>query len=196
NVRRKTKKGWKTYVSKNGADHQKLEGQMVVSGEKFDLGGGVTAKAPGNSGDAKNDIRCRCFLEYELMTEEEFLQRGGKLPKKSVDKPGESGIIKENGVVEIHPDKINKFLLKPGAKHSKEFFDVGYTENDFEHLFNDIVAGYDKKKMVDIRKNMDGTEDFSIFMDLGTQNKKRFRTVWRKDSPDSKPRLITSHRED
>lgn len=196
NVRRKTKKGWKTYVSKNGADHQKLEGQMVVSGEKFDLGGGVTAKAPGNSGDAKNDIRCRCFLEYELMTVEEFLQRGGKLPKKLVDKPGKSGIIKENGVVEIHPDKINKFLLKPGAKHSKEFFDVGYTENDFEHLFNDIVAGYDKKKMVDIRKNMDGTEDFSIFMDLGTQNKKRFRTVWRKDSPDSKPRLITSHRED
>lgn len=95
--RYKTKKGWKTTVSRNGANHQKMEGQMVVAGELFDLGGGVTAKAPGNSGDAKNDIRCRCFLEYELMTEEEFLKKGGKLPekyKRAFTNGGDSGIIK------------------------------------------------------------------------------------------------------
>lgn len=91
--RYKTKKGWKTTISKNGANHQKMEGQIVVSGEKFDLGGGVMAAAPGNSGDAKNDIRCRCFLEYELMSEEEFLQKGGKLPEKWFTNDHDNGII-------------------------------------------------------------------------------------------------------
>ena len=113
-----------------------------------------------------------------------------------VDKFGGSGIIKVDEKIDIHPDKINKFLLKPGAKHSKEFFDVGYSEDDYEHLFNDILSSYDESKAVDIRKKDNGIEDFSIFMDLGTDVKKRFRTVWRKDTPDSKPRLITSHRED
>lgn len=114
----------------------------------------------------------------------------------SVDKSGGSGIIKVDEKIDIHPDKINKFLLKPGAKHSKEFFDVGYSEDDYERLFNDILSSYDESKAVDIRKKDNGIEDFSIFMDLGTDVKKRFRTVWRKDTPDSKPRLITSHRED
>ena len=135
NVRRKTKKGWKTYVSKNGADHQKLEGQMVVSGEKFDLGGGVTAKAPGNSGDAKNDIRCRCFLEYELMTEEEFLQRGGKFPKKAVDKPGESGII-----------KTNKQFGKKVGKHAPDWGLDASSSNDrekMEQIIDDIYLNHD-----------------------------------------------------
>ena len=35
---------------------------------------------------------------------------------------GESGIIKTDERFIIHPDKINKFLLLPGAKHSKDFF--------------------------------------------------------------------------
>ncbi len=195
NQRRKTKKGWKTTKSRSGANHQKMEGKIVLVDEEFDLGGGVKAKAPGQSGDAANDVNCRCFLEYDIMTEEEFVQKGGKLPEKAFTKQEDSGIIKTNSDLEIHPDKINEFLLKPGAKHSREFFDVGYSEGDYERLFDDIVAEFDKRKAVDIRKNTDGTEDFSIFMDLGVKSKKRFRTVWRIDSPNSKPRLITSHRE-
>ena len=76
--RRKTKRGWKTYWSKNGANHMKMEGKTVKAGDKFDLGGGVKAKAPSMSGDAKNDVNCRCFLEYNLMTEEEFAKATGK----------------------------------------------------------------------------------------------------------------------
>ena len=138
NVRRKTKKGWKTYVSKNGANHQKLEGQMVVSGEKFDLGGGVTAKSPGNSGDAKNDIRCRCFLEYELMTVEEFLQRGGKLPKKAVDKPGESGIIKANRIVMGHdstPKKSEPNSVIDHVTNGKVDTRTFYNQNGMKHKY-------------------------------------------------------------
>ena len=34
--RRKTKKGWKTSYSKNGANHMKMEGVTVAVGEQFD----------------------------------------------------------------------------------------------------------------------------------------------------------------
>lgn len=76
--RRKTKKGWKTTFSKNGANHMKMEGVTVKVGDMFDLGGGVKAKAPSKSGVAAHDCNCRCFLEYNLMTAEEFAQATGK----------------------------------------------------------------------------------------------------------------------
>ena len=76
--RRKTKKGWKTTLSKNGANHMKMEGVTVKAGELFDLGGGVKAKAPSKSGVAAHDCNCRCFLEYNLMTLAEFKKATGK----------------------------------------------------------------------------------------------------------------------
>lgn len=78
NVRVKTKKGWKTYKSHTNANHKKMEGQLIESGGYFDLGNGIKAKSPGESGDASNDCNCRCFVEYEMMTVEEFEERGGK----------------------------------------------------------------------------------------------------------------------
>ena len=77
-VRRKTKKGWKTTLSRNGANHIKMEGQTVKVGDFFDLGNGVKAKAPGKSGVAAHDCNCRCFLEYNLMTVDEFAKATGK----------------------------------------------------------------------------------------------------------------------
>lgn len=106
-------------------------------------------------------------------------------------------IIEENRKKVVIPDpKIDSFFLKPGAKHAKEFFDVGYTEQSGRRLRNDILAQYDEKKAVDKRVLTDGAERFSIFMELGTgQRRKTFRTVWQKDSADVRPRLITGHRE-
>lgn len=77
-IRRKTKKGWKTSFSKSGANHMKMEGVTVKAGELFDLGNGVKAKAPSKSGVAAHDCNCRCFLEYNLMTAEEFAKATGK----------------------------------------------------------------------------------------------------------------------
>ena len=106
-------------------------------------------------------------------------------------------IIEENRKKVVIPDpKIDSFFLKPGAKHAKEFFDVGYTEQSGKRLRNDILAQYDENKAVDKRVLTDGAERFSIFMELGTgQRRKTFRTVWQKDSADALPRLITGHRE-
>lgn len=82
NQRRKTKHGWKIVKGKGSANHQQMEGVTIKVGELFDLGNGIKTKAPGQSGDAANDCRCRCFLEYNLMTVEEFAKATGK----SVDK--------------------------------------------------------------------------------------------------------------
>jgi len=68
-----TSKGWKTKKNKNSkANHQKMEGVTIKVGDKFDLGNGVFADCPGNSGDAANDCGCRCFITYKLMTYEEY----------------------------------------------------------------------------------------------------------------------------
>lgn len=113
----------------------------------------------------------------------------------SVDKLLKSGII-NNNKCDVAPDKINKFFLKPGAKHSQEFFDVGYTQDDFERLDKDLKDCFDYAKAVDKTISDNGAERFSIFTELGIDEKKRFRTVWQRDTPDSTPRIITAHRED
>lgn len=82
NQRVHTSKGWKTYKKRKStrsvlADHQKMEGVTIKVGDKYDLGFGIYTACPGNSGNAANDCRCRCFLEYSLMTPEEFNQKKG-----------------------------------------------------------------------------------------------------------------------
>ena len=66
-----TKTGWKTKRS-GKADHTKMEGVTIMVGDKFKLEPNVYAPCPGMSGTARNDCRCRCFLEYDLMTLEEW----------------------------------------------------------------------------------------------------------------------------
>lgn len=74
---RKTKSGWKRSVG-GTANHVKMEGVTVLADELFDLGGNVKAMAPGQSGDASNDINCRCIVEYNLMSDEEYFAATGK----------------------------------------------------------------------------------------------------------------------
>jgi len=49
------------------ANHRVLQGQKRALDAQFDLGNGVSAMTPGNSGTAHNDIRCRCFARYEVV---------------------------------------------------------------------------------------------------------------------------------
>lgn len=48
------------------ANHRKMDGQMVDANELFELGRGVKAKTPGQSGVAAHDINCRCFVTYTV----------------------------------------------------------------------------------------------------------------------------------
>ena len=110
------------------------------------------------------------------------------------ENPAKIGL--DNDRYTIAEPKISKFLLKPSAKHSAEFFSAGYTEQDGALLNADIYQQFDDSLKTDIRIAEDGTESFSIFMELGTTDKKTFRTVWQRDPGSEKPRLITAHRED
>lgn len=76
-VRPQVKRG-KKIVMRGNANHVAMDGQVRLTDELFDLGNGVTAKAPGQSGDAGNDINCRCYASYELMTDEEYFKKTGK----------------------------------------------------------------------------------------------------------------------
>ena len=102
----------------------------------------------------------------------------------------------DNDRYTIAEPKISQYLLKPDAKHAAEFFDAGYSETDTERLNLDIYQQFDESLKEDIRILDDGTEAFSIFMELGTTDKKMFRTVWQREPGSEKPRFITAHREE
>ena len=86
--------------------------------------------------------------------------------------------------------KIKEFLLKPGALHAQEFFDVGYTVDDVERLNRDIDRHFDIGFTFDKVSFPDGRENFSIFMNLGVTKQRRFRTVWQKDTPEKSRVLL------
>ena len=115
--RYRTKSGWKTSISRNGANHQKMEGVIIQVGDKFQLEPNVYAECPSTSGTARNDCRCRCFLEYTLMSVEKFEELTGK----SVDKSGGSGIIKENIVIgrSVGAAGKNYPVKLPDGNHAK-----------------------------------------------------------------------------
>lgn len=115
--RYRTKSGWKTSISRNGANHQKMEGVIIQVGDKFQLEPNVYAECPSTSGTARNDCRCRCFLEYTLMSVEEF----EKLTGKSVDISSRSGIIKTDEVMgrSVGASAKNYPVRLPNGNHAK-----------------------------------------------------------------------------
>lgn len=100
-----------------------------------------------------------------------------------------------NAPCETTPKKISEYFLNPAQKHSQEFFDVGYTKEDSLKLRYDIAKQFDVSKAVNREVMDNGVVRFNIYMNLGTQKKKRFRTCWRMDTESSIPRIITAFRE-
>ncbi|MBO5969500.1 MAG: minor capsid protein [Clostridia bacterium] len=115
---------------------------------------------------------------------------------KSVKTLKKQTVFVNNAPCVTTPQKYTGYFLKPGAKHSAEFFDVGYTEDNPMQLRYDMAKLFNIENAIDASTNSRGEEKFSIFMQLGVTRKKTFRTVWQKDTPASMPRIITAHRED
>lgn len=204
-------------------EHRLLDGQIREVDEPFTING-KKAMYPGGFGDPGQDCNCRCvaltrarkaldpaeldtlkgraaFFGLDKTKDFETFKEKYQISAETLKNQGKYGIIKEgeNWISHkgftIHQDKIQKFLLQPGAKHYEEFHDVGYRPGEHELLALTIEKGYDESKATNVMKNENGSERFSIFMTLGFTGNKRFRTVWQKDTPNSKPRLITAHRE-
>lgn len=60
------------------ANHWVMEGKTVLMDEEFDLGNGVFAPCPGQSGTAYNDCNCRCYLSHDLVSDAEFFELTGR----------------------------------------------------------------------------------------------------------------------
>lgn len=124
--RYRTKSGWKTSISRNGANHQKMEGVIIQVGDKFQLEPNVYAECPSTSGTARNDCRCRCFLEYTFMSVEKFEELTGK----SVDKSGGSGIMNTGAI----SGALNPYS-KAAEKHATQYYEsVRHMKTDTLHI--------------------------------------------------------------
>lgn len=93
------------------------------------------------------------------------------------------------------PKKYYGYFLNPEAKHSIDFFNVGYSRDNPLQLRYDMAKGFDISKAVDYEYEGNGVVKFNIYMNLGVTKSRRFRTSWRMDSADSIPRIITAFRE-
>lgn len=142
---------------------------------------------------AGGDINAMRREQYARDRDKINAQKRAAYAARKLPSAGENGIIETEKAV-IQTRKLTDFLLKPGAKHAQEFFDVGYTEQDVQQLAADIHAQYAEEKRVDVKTAENGTEKFSIFMELGKEERKPFQTVWQIDPGSKKPRLITAHR--
>lgn len=105
-------------------------------------------------------------------------------------------VFVNNAPCETTKKKYSGYFLKEGAKHADQFFNVGYTADDVLQLRYDMAKQFDMSKATNFSTNEKGQEKFRIYMELGVTEKKRFRTAWQKDTPDSLPRIITAFRED
>lgn len=92
------------------------------------------------------------------------------------------------------PKKYTGYFLKDGAKHADQFFDVGYTADNPLQLRYDMARQFDMSKSVDREELNGGAVKFNIYMELGVTKKKTFLTGWIQDTPESKPRIVTSFR--
>lgn len=150
----------------NKADHRKMEGQTVLQDEEFDLGRGVKAPCPGQSGTAYNDCNCRCYVSHDLMSDDEFFQKTGRhfkqaeKPKTRSKKPAKSQEQQQaqtqpetNGnkpvlSIDTFPDS---FRQKTAKKQTEKF--VKYV-NSIDNADSDMLTIYNSiGKMESIESN-------------------------------------------
>ena len=147
----KTKKGWKTY-NYGGPNHMRMEGKIVKTDELFDLGDGVKTTAPGQSGVAGHDINCRCYIEHDWLTAEEYAAAVKKQGDKTVDKSAESGIInyaKANDVFLFEEDDIptNAEITPKDVLENLESSKIGNETIDYIQKNNIAVyLNYEKQR--------------------------------------------------
>lgn len=89
------------------------------------------------------------------------------------------------------PRKLTSYCLDPMKKHSKEFFDDGYTQDDAEKLFRDIEKGFDLSKRGPDRVGKSGFVTYAIPMNLGVTRVREYTTAWADTGPVGKPVLVS-----
>lgn len=154
------------------ANHVKMHGKIVLQDEDFDLGNGVTAPCPGQSGKAYHDCNCRCRISRDLLSDAEFFEKTGRhfpkveKPKEPEKKPVEKPVEK----VENKPKATKpKAAAKPKAAPKKPAPSGGLSTSTFPDTFNQKTAKKQTQKFVDYINSVENadTDMVSIYNSIG-----------------------------
>lgn len=131
------------------ANHRKMNGVSVPIDEKFDLGRGIKTMCPGSSGDAANDINCRCFLVHELK------DMTGKESKKPVEEKSQlrKDIFSEETTANIQGE-LDKMDTDIAIKYKQTIEEAPkeYTTEGTAYNKNRNIINYNKDEV----ENMEG----------------------------------------
>ena len=83
-------------------------------------------------------------------------------------------------------------MLKPDTEHYHEFIEVGYSKDDPQKLYDDIISTFDKNKLVDDGINKGGNPRCYQKVTLGITKEKPFIVGF--ETKEGKLRLVTCHR--
>lgn len=146
NRRYKTKKGWRTSVG-SGANHQKMEGQTVLATDMFELTDGHMTVAPGQSGIAAQDINCRCFVQYKLVDNAEFVKLSAKNKFTNGDN---SGIIKAGSAKSMRINNIDSPIEQRNTAkgNPNAILQIGRPLNNRQKKILENLDKYDSRVIV------------------------------------------------
>lgn len=146
------------------ADHTKMDGQMVLQDEDFDLGN-AKAPCPGQSGKAFHDCNCRCKARVDLLSDDEFFQATGRhFPNKKEPKKEPKKKPKKEEPKQTTPVTEPKKVIEP-KKPTK--FKV--SANNFPDAFNQKTAKKQTQKFVDYVNGLDNADSdmLNIYNSIG-----------------------------
>ena len=107
-------KVWRTMKDQRVRDsHGPMEGEIALVDEEFELPSGSVTLSPSNSGVASDDINCRCYLSYKLMTAEEYEKATGKEHKatQKVEQKEEHGTHFEDYLTGYNSNELKGLAL-------------------------------------------------------------------------------------
>lgn len=99
------------------ADHRAMHGKMVLQDEDFDLGRGVTAPCPSQTGKAYHDCNCRCYVSHDLLSDEEFFKATGRHFPKAENKGKQAAV----NVEDTPEKKQSEFVPAKTLEEAEEF---------------------------------------------------------------------------
>lgn len=162
--RKRGRKGWNTKMGK-GANHMIMNEQTVLADEMFDMKDGSTATAPGQvkkggASVAGQNINCRCYASYEMLTDAEYFKKTGKhFPGYNgpQEKPAEEGELTRKQMRERIKEDKKRIAEKKSemrdveldiAEHKKTVFDdlKGLKKSDISGRIKEIEK---REKVVD-----------------------------------------------
>lgn len=94
----------------------------------------------------------------------------------------------------IHDDKIYKYYLNEEKEHYHEFVEAGYTKENGEQLRRDMLDGLKNNPVHEYIRTDTGYQKAIVYMELGINKKKLFKTVWGKSKDERYYRNVTAYR--